>query len=230
MFIIDGMKARAHREVVANPSRMGGCSICTLTANATPKRSAIIFRASIDSDAELAANIVHHAADETKHVRIYTRALESIGQPVEDLAPPFVFNEVIHSFTPDTFHIVSADHEDVRREKLVNFLAPRPLSRKAGGPVDRIPCRRLRGTKARQRREMRGCRDAQTKRGTCAYTREAVVDLLPRRKAPANSRHAPPGRGQSQPGILAAAVAHLSGSLRPGSPWRVASCLAGSPN
>ena len=34
-----------------------------------------------------------------------------------------IFNVIIRMFTPGTFHIVPADAEDVRRDKLANFMA-----------------------------------------------------------------------------------------------------------
>ncbi len=182
MFIIDGMKARAHREVVANPLAHGWVLNLYLNGERYPEKVCDYFQSEYAPNEELAANIVRHAADETKHVRIYTRALESIGQSVEDLAPPFVFNEVVRSFTPDTFHIVPADHDDLRREKLANFLAHAHfLEKRVGRSIEyhADACGALgrdsvgKCVAAVMRDESRHVR----------YTREAVVDLLPRRKA-----------------------------------------------
>lgn len=182
MFIIDGMKARAHREVVANPLAHGWVLNLYLNGERYPEKVCDYFQSEYAPNEELAANIVRHAADEAKHVRIYTRALVSIGQPVEDLAPPFVFNEVVRSFTPDTFHIVAADDDDVRREKLANFLAHAHfLEKRVGRSIEyhADACGALRRdgvgkcVAAVMRDEARHVR----------YTREAVVDLVPRRKA-----------------------------------------------
>jgi hypothetical protein len=182
MFIVDGIKARAHREVVANPLAHGWVLNLYLNGERYPEKVCDYFQSEYAPNGELAANIVRHAGDEAKHVRLYAHALETIGQPVEDLAPPFVFNEVVRSFTPNTFHIVPADDAGVRREKLANFLAHAHfLEKRVGRSIEyhADACGALgrdgvgKCVAAVMRDETRHVR----------YTREAVVDLLPRRKA-----------------------------------------------
>jgi hypothetical protein len=182
MFIIDGMKSRAHREVVANPVAHGWVLNLYLNGERYPEKVCDYFQSEYAPNHELADNIVRHAGDETRHVRIYTHALSAIGQPVEDLAPPFVFNEVVRSFTPDTFHIVPSDGVDVRREKLANFLAHAHfLEKRVGRSIEyhADACGALRRdtvgkcVAAVMRDESRHVR----------YTREAVLELVPRGRA-----------------------------------------------
>ena len=123
MLLIDGVKSRLHREVVANPLCHGWVLNLYLSGERYPERVCDYFQSQYAPHAELAASITRHAADEAKHVRLYTHALKSLGQPVVELTPRFVFNEVVRSFTPGTFHIVPEDPEQVRRYKLANFLA-----------------------------------------------------------------------------------------------------------
>src|SRR3984957_20620918 len=169
MFIIDGMKSRAHREVVANPVAHGWVLNLYLNGERYPEKVCDYFQSEYAPNRELADNIVRHADD-------------SIGQPVEELAPQFVFNEVVRSFTPNTFHIVPTDGEDVRREKLANFLAHAHfLEKRVGRSIEyhADACGALRRDSvgkcvaAVMRDESRHVR----------YTREAVIDLVPRRKA-----------------------------------------------
>lgn len=184
MFIIDGMKSRAHREVVANPVAHGWVLNLYLNGERYPEKVCDYFQSEYAPTQELADSIVRHATDETRHVRIYTHALSAIGQPVEDLAAPFVFNEVVRSFTPNTFHIVPGDGDDVRREKLANFLAHAHfLEKRVGRSIEyhADACGAL-------RRDTVGKCVASVMRDESRhvrYTREAVLDLVPRSKAQA---------------------------------------------
>jgi hypothetical protein len=182
LFIIDGMKSRAHREVVANPLAHGWVLNLYLNGERYPEKVCDYFQSEYAPNEELAANIVRHAGDESKHVRLYTHALHSIGQPVEDLAPPFVFNEVVRSFTPNTFHILPVDNEDVRREKLANFMAHAHfLEKRVGRSIEY----HADACGAMGRDGVGKCVAAVMRDETrhVRYTREAVIDLLPRRKA-----------------------------------------------
>ena len=123
MYVIDRMKLKAHREVVANPLAHGWVLNLYLNGERYPEKVCDYFQSEYAPTRELADDIVRHASDEAKHVRLYTHALDSIGQPVEEMAPPLVFNEVVRSFTPGTFHIVPTDGEQTQREKLANFMA-----------------------------------------------------------------------------------------------------------
>jgi hypothetical protein len=182
MFIIDGVKSQLHREVVANPLCHGWVLNLYLSGERYPERVCDYFQSEYAPHVELAASIARHAADEAKHVRLYSYALKSLGQPVVELAPPFVFNEVVRSFTPGTFHIVPRDPPGVRRYKLANFLAHAHfLEKRVGRSIQyhADACGALgRDTIAKCvaaviRDESRHVR----------YTCEAVFDLLPRRTA-----------------------------------------------
>jgi hypothetical protein len=182
MYIIDGMKSRAHREVVANPLAHGWVLNLYLNGERYPERVCDYFQSEYAPTSELADNIVRHAADESKHVRLYTHALESIGQPVEDLALPFVFNEVVRSFTPSTFHIVPTDDDQAQREKLANFLAHAHfLEKRVGRSIEY----HADACGAEGRDTVGKCVAAVIRDESrhVRYTLEAVRDLLPRRKA-----------------------------------------------
>ena len=123
MFIINAMKSRLHKDVVANPLAHGWVLNLYLSGERYPESVCDYFQSEYAPTQELADSIVRHAADEAKHVRLYTHALQSIDEPVVELTQPFVFNEVVRSFTPGTFHVTADDAPEIQREKLANFLA-----------------------------------------------------------------------------------------------------------
>jgi hypothetical protein len=178
------MKFRAHREVVENPLAHGWVLNLYLNGERYPERVCDYFQSEYAPQPELARDIVRHAADEAKHVRLYTHAIESIGQPVVDLAPPFVFNEVVRSFTPDTFHIVPTDSDDVRRLKLANFLAHAHFLEKR---VGRSIVYHADACGAAGRDAVGKCVAAvmNDESRHVRYTRGAVGELIPRRQAQA---------------------------------------------
>jgi hypothetical protein len=182
MYIIDGMKSRAHQDVVKNPMAHGWVLNLYLSGERYPETVCDYFQSEYAPYAELAESIVRHAGDEAKHVRLYAHAIESIDQPIVELTPPFVFNEVVRSFTPGTFHIVPTDSADVRREKLANFLAHAHfLEKRVGRSIEYHSD----ACGACGRHAVAKCVSAVMRDETrhVTYTREAVSDLLPRRKA-----------------------------------------------
>lgn len=182
MQIIDGLKFRAHRDVVANPLAHGWVLNLYLNGERYPEKVCDYFQSEYAPHQELADSIVRHAADEAKHVRLYSHAIEAIGQEVVELEPPFVFNEVVRSFTPGTFHIVPADSEDTRRWKLANFLAHAHfLEKRVGKSIEY----HADACGAAGRDVVGKCVDAVIRDESrhVVYTREAVEDLLTRRQA-----------------------------------------------
>ncbi len=182
MFIIDGMKSRAHRDVVANPLCHGWVLNLYLNGERYPETVCDYFQSEYAPHVELADAIDQHSRDEAKHVRLYSHAIRSIGQPVVELSQPFVFNEVVRSFTPGTFHIVPTDAEDVRREKLANFLAHAHfLEKRVGRSIEyhADAC----GAGGRDGVAKSVAAVMQDESRHVRYTREAVCDLLPRRQA-----------------------------------------------
>lgn len=73
--------------------------------------------------AELADKMKKHEHDEERHTKMYTRAIEGLGEPVVDFEGFDVFNEVIRDKTEATFAIAASDSDDTKREKVAHFLA-----------------------------------------------------------------------------------------------------------
>lgn len=121
--IIDSIKGRFHSELTANPVTHGWVLNLYRSGERYPQRVCDYFQSDFAPTSELAAQLRQHAADEDKHVHLFSQALKLVGQPVMDADLGDVFNEVVRSFTPGTFHIVESDSPEVRRRKLANFLA-----------------------------------------------------------------------------------------------------------
>jgi hypothetical protein len=182
MMIIDCIKNRLHRDLASNPVAHGWVLNLYLNGERYPQQVCDYFQSEYAPSAELAAELNRHRRDEYKHELLYAKALRMLAQPVLQLPRHDIFNEVIRSFTPGTFHIVAADPIETRREKLANFLAHAHFLEKR---VARSLCYHV-----------DACNDAKSygvaelvsnvlrdeARHLC-YTRQSVFDLLPRRRA-----------------------------------------------
>jgi hypothetical protein len=123
MNIIDAIKRRFHRDLVADPVTHGWVLNLYLGGERYPQRVCDYFQSAFAPNQRLSAQIDRHAADEEKHSRLFAHGIEMLGQPVVELQMGDIFNEVIRSFTPGTFHIVESDSAEQKRWKLANFMA-----------------------------------------------------------------------------------------------------------
>jgi hypothetical protein len=182
--IVDRVKDRFHRDIASDPVTHGWVLNLYLEGERYPQRVCDYFQADFAPGAELAADLRRHARDEDKHVQLFGHGLRLLGQPLTALPMGDVFNEVIRSFTPGTFHIVEADPPDVRRRKLANFLAhAHHLERRvARSFAYHMEACETAGQPAIARLVTAVHKDESHH---VSYTREAVFDLLPRREAAA---------------------------------------------
>src|SRR3954447_13924670 len=123
MYVIDRLKDRLHRDIAQNPRAHGWVLNLYLNGERYPQTVCDYFQSEYAPTVELAELIKLHEKDEHKHEMLFAKAIKSLGQPVVELPPVDIFNVVIRWFTPGTFHIVPADDEECRREKLANFMA-----------------------------------------------------------------------------------------------------------
>lgn len=180
--IIDSVKGRFHSDLVANPITHGWVLNLYRGGERYPQRVCDYFQSDFAPNETLAAQLRRHAAEEDKHVTLFSHALHSLDQAVIEIELGDVFNEVIRSFTPGTFHIVESDPAEVRCHKLANFLAhahhlEKRVSRSFAYHID--ACERVR------KDEVAGivARAKHDEDGHVSYTRAAVFDLLTRREA-----------------------------------------------
>jgi hypothetical protein len=123
-----------------------------------------------------------HLREEDKHIALYKKAVRSLQQPVLVLPMADIFNHVIRSHTPVSFAIGNAETRDQKRKKLASFFAHLHFLEKrvatsleyhleacVHSPCD-YPEKIIRVILSDERRH-------------AAYTRDTVMELLPRRAA-----------------------------------------------
>src|SRR5215468_8778388 len=110
--IIDSVKGRFHGEIVSNPVTHGWVLNLYRGGERYPQRVCDYFQSDFAPSPELSNRLRQHAAEEAKHVLLFSRAINLVGQAVTEIEMGDIFNEVIRSFTPGTFHIVDQDEPD----------------------------------------------------------------------------------------------------------------------
>ena len=176
--VIDGIKARLHRDIVADPVLHGLVLNLYLNGEQYPHRVTDYFPLAAVEDPQLEQTVRRHMADEDKHIALYTRAIEKIGQPVYVQPLENIFNSVILRHTPASFALAPGDDRDSSRLKLAHFFAHLHFLEKrvarsleyhldaCAHAVSDYPAKAIDAV----------LRD---ERGHVRYTRETVVDLLP---------------------------------------------------
>ena len=182
MNIVDSIKGRFHGDMVSNPVIHGWVLNLYRAGERYPQRVCDYFQSDFAPNADLAAQLRRHAAEEDKHVHLFSQALHSLDQPIVEVDLGDVFNEVIRSFTPGTFHILAEDSTEVRRLKLANFLAHAHHLEKR---VARSFAYHMDACERADRGEIAELvsRAKHDEEGHVRYTRVAVFDLLTRSKA-----------------------------------------------
>lgn len=120
---VDRIKARLHRDIVADPVLHGLVLNLYLNGEQYPHRVTDYFPFAAVEEPELERAMRAHVADEEKHIALYERAIHKLGQPVSVHPLPEIFNEVIRRHTPVSFALAAGDSRDQCRYKLAHFLA-----------------------------------------------------------------------------------------------------------
>lgn len=120
--LVDGMKRRLHREIVADPVLHGRVLNLYLNGERYPERVQDYFPLALVEDAALEARMRSHLREEEKHVALYARAIAKLGEPVRELPRDEIYNSVILRHSPPLR--ASADgNRDGRTLHLAHFLA-----------------------------------------------------------------------------------------------------------
>lgn len=182
MIIVDRIKARLHRDIVADPVLHGLVLNLYLNGEQYPHRVSDYFPFAAVEDPGLERRMRSHMADEDKHIALYARALEKLGQPVTVQPLDETFNGVIRRHTRASFTLAADDDRDTRRHKLAHFFAhlhflEKRVARSLEYHVDACahsasdyPQKAIAVVLGDEGRHVR-------------YTREAVAELLPARIA-----------------------------------------------
>jgi hypothetical protein len=182
MQIIDRLKTQWHRDLARDPLTHGWVLNLYLNGERYPQTVCDYFQSEFAPTRQLADDLDRHNADEHKHEMLFAKAIESMRQPVVHLPASDIFNEVIKSFTPGSFHIVASDSADQRRLKLANFLAHANLLERR---VARSLCYHLEGcavaTTPLAEKVVASVLNDEERH--VRYTAEAVGDLLTRAEA-----------------------------------------------
>lgn len=117
------IKRRLHRDICSDPVLHGLVLNLYLNGEEFPHRTDDYFPTWAVRDTELLAAMQSHMRDEDKHVALYRKAIEKIGQPVVELPLVEIYNSIIQSYTPHSFRIDEQDDADERTFKLANFMA-----------------------------------------------------------------------------------------------------------
>jgi hypothetical protein len=123
MALVDRIKARLHRDIVADPVLHGMVLNLYLNGEQYPHRVSDYFPFAAVEEPELERRMRAHMADEDKHIALYTRAIEKLGQPVTVQPLDEIFNGVIRRHTPASFALAAGDSRDTCRAKLAHFFA-----------------------------------------------------------------------------------------------------------
>jgi hypothetical protein len=123
MTLIDRLKTRLHRDIVADPVLHGMVLNLYLNGEQYPHRVSDYFPFAAVEEPELERRMRAHIADEDKHIALYTRAIGKLGQPVTVQPLDEVFNGVIRRHTPASFTLAPGDDRDTCRGKLAHFFA-----------------------------------------------------------------------------------------------------------
>lgn len=123
MTLIDRLKTRLHRDIVADPVLHGLVLNLYLNGEQYPHRVSDYFPFAAVEEPELERRMRGHMADEDKHIALYIRAIDKLGQPVTLQPLEEVFNGVIRRHTPASFALAPGDDRDACRSKLAHFFA-----------------------------------------------------------------------------------------------------------
>lgn len=184
MNLIDAIKRRLHRDVVADPVLHARVLNLYLSGEAYPHAVDDYFQTDHVECPELAAKMRRHWQDEDKHVLLYTKAIHKLGVEVIDLPPPCIFNHVIRVHTPEPWRADATMDRDRKRERLANFMAHAHfLEKRVAHSLDMhfdacaqansdYPGKAVAAVLADENRHV-------------SYTHEAVFDLVPAQRAQA---------------------------------------------
>jgi len=180
--IVDAIKRRLHRDIVADPVLHGLVLNLYLNGEQYPHRVSDYFPLAAADDAELERMMRAHMADEDKHIALYTRAIEKLGQPVTEHALCDVFNDVIRRNTKVSFALTPSDSRDAGRDKLAHFFAHLHfLEKRVARSLEYHIEACARAASAYPEKVIGAVLGDELRH--VSYTREVVLQLLPRQRA-----------------------------------------------
>lgn len=182
MILIDSIKRRLHRDIVADPILHARVLNLYLCGEAYPHAVDDYFPVDDVDCPDLAARMREHRADEDRHITLYAKTIARLGAEVIDLPSGCIFNHVIRKHTLEPWKIESSASGDTKRDRIANFLAHAHCLEKrvarslefhieacAHSPHD-FPGKAVASVLSDEIKHVH-------------YTKEAVFDLVPRQRA-----------------------------------------------
>ncbi|KGQ18782.1 hypothetical protein LF41_315 [Lysobacter dokdonensis DS-58] len=123
LHLIDAVKRRLHRDIVADPVLHARVLNLYLCGEAYPHAVDDYFPIEHVDCPDLASTMRAHMQDEDKHIALYAKAIEKLGCEVIDLDDSAIFNVVIRSHTPSPWRVEPGMDADARNDRIANFLA-----------------------------------------------------------------------------------------------------------
>jgi hypothetical protein len=123
MNVIDTIKNRLHRDIVADDILHARVLNLYLCGEAYPHAVDDYFPVQHVDCPELAQRMQSHLKEEDKHVALYAKAIQSLGAEVLQLPDWCIFNHVIRSYTREPWRVDAGLQKEARIEKVANFFA-----------------------------------------------------------------------------------------------------------
>ncbi|AVP96416.1 hypothetical protein C7S18_04050 [Ahniella affigens] len=184
MFLIDRIKHQLHQDIVADPVLHARVLNLYLCGEAYPHAVNDYFPVAAVRDPDLAEAMRQHQADEDKHIALYAKAIQKLGEPVQQLPPEHIFNHVIRQHSAETWHVEPEMADDQRTRRVASFLAHAHILEKrvarsleyhleaCNRAADPYPAKAVAAVLGDEQRHV-------------SYTHDAVFHLLPRAEAAA---------------------------------------------
>jgi hypothetical protein len=182
MNLISSVKKQLHRDIVADPVLHARVLNLYLCGEAYPHAVDDYFPIEHVECPELAQMMNTHMHEEDKHIALYAKAIQKLGQEVIDLPNECIFNHVIRSHTPEPWKVNAELGRDEKRDKVANFLAHAHWLEKrvehsltihleaCAHSASEYPGKAVAAVLSDEIRHVR-------------YTREAIFDLVPQQRA-----------------------------------------------
>jgi hypothetical protein len=123
MNVIDTIKIRLHRDIVADPILHARVLNLYLSGEAYPHAVDDYFPFKYVDSPQLAQTMQTHLREEDKHVALYSKAIQTLGAEVLQLPDWCIFNHVIRSHTPRPWRVDECMDRDARLDRVANFCA-----------------------------------------------------------------------------------------------------------
>lgn len=115
------IKRRLHLDIVSDRALHAWVLNLYLNGEQYPQRVADYFP--FTADASLNQRMEQHMRDESRHVALYSKALQKLERSPQEIPLSEVFNHVVRSHTPADFSIREDDEPGRKMEKLAHFFA-----------------------------------------------------------------------------------------------------------